>query len=122
MADRRNTTQSSPGSPKEFVSTTHVGLFVIMIVSVVAATLITFRFPDEANKDARNGLLGIVSTIITGSFALFQTTQQSSSNESRNKMEELQQQLNAMQKQITPGVDDTVEHDPIDGNKQLGNG
>ncbi|HLP92325.1 MAG TPA: hypothetical protein VK184_27500 [Nostocaceae cyanobacterium] len=75
------------------------GLILIILLCLIFATLVTFWLPNAQNidsKDARKELLAVFTSVITASFALLQTTKQSSSKESQEKITELQQAIQAI--------------------------
>ncbi|HLO85139.1 MAG TPA: hypothetical protein VK203_09030 [Nostocaceae cyanobacterium] len=79
------------------------GLMVLMGIAILAAAWITYTLPDTAdqvNKDARNGFLSIVTSVITAGFALLQANQQGQSQQSKTAIEESKKAIENLEQKI----------------------
>lgn len=98
------------------------GLILIILLCLIFATLVTFWLPSAQNidsKDARKELLAVFTSVITASFALLQTTKQSSSKESQEKITELQQAIQAISNNQQPNnlLENTVNANNVSDKK-----
>ncbi|NJP08392.1 MAG: hypothetical protein HC866_02075 [Leptolyngbyaceae cyanobacterium RU_5_1] len=78
---------------------THVGLLAVIGITVITAGILVCVLPPEKqNSDFAKGFLTLVTGIVTGCFALLQAHQQSSSPESRQRLDDMQQQIEQFRK------------------------
>jgi len=88
--------------------TIQIGLLVTIIVVMVTSAVVTYLLkPDiratdvnlvDPNKDARNGIISLASAVITGCFALLQSSQQSVSSSNQKRLDDLEEIIQQQKK------------------------